>query len=376
MGEPLKFDYYYGIEAEQFSFYRVPRLLIKDERFKGLSSDAKLLYGLMLDRMSLSMKNGWLDDENRAYIIYTIDNMMEDLGCARATCVKVIKELDSDNGIGLIEKKRRGLGKPDIIYVKNFAAVVDKKTDETAANADKTTEVQNLNFKKFNNYTSGSSETEPQEVQNTDLQKFKIQTSRSSETELAEVQNTDPNYTDYNYTDYSQTEKNQTNNNYTDMSYTNPINQSVGSMDSAGSQEKDGMMDGIDTIDETNAYMALIRKNLEYEHHMKYDQYGDKEMYEEIYETVCDVVCVKRKTIRINGEDYPYELVKSRFLKLNSSHVEYVMGCMKGTVTKITNIRAYLITALYNAPSTMSHYYQQEVQHDMYGGGWAEKGIT
>ncbi len=376
MGEPLKFDYYYGVEAEQFSFYRVPRLLIKDERFKGLSSDAKLLYGLMLDRMSLSMKNGWLDDENRAYIIYTVDNMMEDLGCAKATCAKVIKELDSDNGIGLIEKKRRGLGKPDIIYVKNFAAVSDINPENTAANADKSTEVQNLNFKKFNNYTSGSSETEPQEVQKTDLQKFKKQTSRSSETELAEVQNTDPNYTDYNYTDYSQTEKNQTNNNYTDMSYTNPINQSVGSMDSTGSQEKDGMMDGIDMIDETNAYMALIRKNLEYEHHMKYDQYGDKEMYEEIYETVCDVVCVKRKTIRINGEDYPYELVKSRFLKLNSSHVEYVMGCMKGTVTKITNIRAYLITALYNAPSTMNHYYQQEVQHDMYGGGWAEKGIT
>ena len=72
MGDTINFDYYYGIEAEQFSFYRVPRLLIKDERFKGLSSDAKLLYGLMLDRMSLSMKNGWLDDENRAYIIYTV----------------------------------------------------------------------------------------------------------------------------------------------------------------------------------------------------------------------------------------------------------------------------------------------------------------
>ena len=146
------------------------------------------------------------------------------------------------------------------------------------------------------------------------------------------------------------------------MSYTNPINQSTGNADA------------IDVIDETSAYMALIRKNLEYEHHMRYDQ--DRDMYEEIYETVCDVVCVKRKTIRINGEEYPYELVKSRFLKLNSGHVEYVMGCMRETVTKITNIRAYLITALYNAPSTMSHYYQQEVQHDMYGGGWAEKGIT
>lgn len=97
MGNMMKFDYYYGIEAEQFSFYRVPRLLIKDERFKELSSDAKLLYGLMLDRMSLSMKNGWFDDENRAYIHYTLDNIMEDLGCAKEKCVKVLAELDSKN---------------------------------------------------------------------------------------------------------------------------------------------------------------------------------------------------------------------------------------------------------------------------------------
>ena len=120
MDKQLRFDYYYGIEAEQFSFYRVPRLLIKDERFKNLSSDAKLLYGLMLDRMSLSMKNGWLDSENRAYIYYTLEDIMEDLGCAKATCVKIIGELDSKKGIGLIEKKRQGLGRPDMIYVKNF----------------------------------------------------------------------------------------------------------------------------------------------------------------------------------------------------------------------------------------------------------------
>ena len=116
----IQFDYYYGAEAEQFSFYRVPRMLIKDENFKGLSSDAKLLYGLMLDRMSLSIKNGWFDDDNRAFIIYTIDNIMEDLGCGKDKAVKVVAELDQKKGIGLIEKVRRGLGKPDIIYVKNF----------------------------------------------------------------------------------------------------------------------------------------------------------------------------------------------------------------------------------------------------------------
>ena len=351
MGEPLKFDYYYGIEAEQFSFYRVPRLLIKDERFKGLSSDAKLLYGLMLDRMSLSMKNGWLDDENRAYIIYTIDNIREDLGCSKEKAVKVLAELDAAKGIGLVEKIRRGLGKPDIIYVKNF--IIDEGRKEPC-NTDVSTEVGKTDFKRSEKPTSRSQENRLQEVGKTDFSRSEKLTSRGRENQLQEVGESDPNYTDYN-----QIEKN-----YTDMSYTNPINQST------------GKADAIDAIDETSAYMALIRDNLEYEHHMKYEQYGEREMYEEIYETVCDVVCVKRRTIRINGEDYPYELVKSRFLKLNSGHVAYVMDCMKNTVTKITNIRAYLITALYNAPSTMSHYYQQEVQHDMYGGGWAEKGIT
>ena len=352
MGEPLKFDYYYGIEAEQFSFYRVPRLLIKDERFKGLSSDAKLLYGLMLDRMSMSMKNGWLDDENRAYIIYTIENIREDLGCSKEKAVKVLAELDASKGIGLIEKIRRGLGKPDIIYVKNF--IIQDEGRKEPSNADVSAEVGKTDFKRSEKPTSRSQENRLQEVGKTDFSRSEKLTSRGRENQLQEVGESDPNYNDYN-----QIEKN-----YTDMSYTNPINQST------------GKADAIDAIDETSAYMALIRGNLDYEHHMKYGQHGDREMYEEIYETVCDVVCVKRKTIRINGEEYPYELVKSRFLKLNSSHVEYVMGCMRETVTKITNIRAYLITALYNAPSTMSHYYQQEVQHDMYGGGWAEKGIT
>ena len=172
MSEILQLDYYYGIEAEQFSFYRVPRLLIKDERFKKLSSDAKLLYGLMLDRMSLSIKNEWFDEDNRAYIIYTIDSIMEDLGCAKATCVKIMKELDTENGIGLIEKKRRGLGKPDIIYVKNFSTITDAQTEEKSDNANKSTEVQKLNLKKSNMHTSRSSEIELQEVQDLEHQKF------------------------------------------------------------------------------------------------------------------------------------------------------------------------------------------------------------
>lgn len=342
MGEIIKFDYYYGIEAEQFSFYRVPRLLIKDNRFKGLSSDAKLLYGLMLDRMSLSMKNGWLDDENRAYIIYTIDNIMEDLGCGKDKAIKVLAELDTNKGIGLVERIRRGLGKPDIIYVKNF--VIIEENGEKPGNSKG---VEDYELQKSEKPTSRSGNVRVQEVGKADFKESEIPTLRSGEIRLQEVGESDPNYTNYNNTDLSQT---------------NPIYQS-----------SDDRMDG---TDEVLTYMELIKENLEYDYHMKYDSSNDRELFEDIYNLVCDVVCVKRKTIRIGGEDYPYELVKSRFLKLNHSHIEYVRGRLQETTTKITNIRAYLLTTLYNAPATISHFYQQEVQHDMYGGGWHEKGIV
>ena len=151
------------------------------------------------------------------------------------------------------------------------------------------------------------------------------------------------------------------------------INQSGMETEKAEPGKPDNGM--IDVMDDASAYMEIIKKNIEYGHHMKYGDWSDKGLYEELYEVICEIVCVKRKTVKVNGEDYPYELVKSKFLKLDSSHLEYVIGCMKETTTKITNIRAYMVTALYNAPNTMHHYYQQLVQHDMYGGGWEEKGL-
>ena len=121
-------------------------------------------------------------------------------------------------------------------------------------------------------------------------------------------------------------------------------------------------------MDEINAYMQIIRENIEYDYYVNYAQKNVRELAEELYQLICDVVCVKRTSIRIGGEDYPYELVKAKFLKLNQGHIEYVMECMKNTTSKIGNIRSYLITTLYNAPNTMNYYYQQEVQHDLYGG--------
>ena len=351
MSEILQLDYYYGIEAEQFSFYRVPRLLIKDERFKKLSSDAKLLYGLMLDRMSLSIKNKWFDDNNRAYIIYTINSIMEDLGCGKEKAVKVLAELDNTKGIGLVEKVRRGLGRPDIIYVKNFASSEGNVDKKETVNTDKIAEVGKSDFRKSENQTSRSQKTGLQEVGKTDLKKSENQTFRSSENETQEVGESNPNYNKYNKTDL----------NYIEESYINPITQS-------GSEKND-------VIDDVQKCIELIKENISYNHHMKYDSYGEKELYDELFQVICEVVCVRRPIIRVAGEEYPYELVKSRFLKLESSHLEYVIDCMKNTTTKITNIKAYIITALYNATTTINHFYQQEVNHDMYGGGWCKKDI-
>ncbi len=354
MGKGINFDYYYGLQAEQFSFLRVPKLLIKDKRFKGLSSDAKLLYGLMLDRMALSQKNEWFDAENRAYIYYTIDEIMDDLGCARATCIKIVSELDSKKGIGLIEKKRQGLGKPDIIYVKNFVISNSENPDEKPDDAGNSAEVQNLDFKEYNK-TSRSSENRLQEINPLDFLKSEKQISGSSKNEFQEIHNLNANNTDINKTDINNT------------------NLSINLSDYSKTKDCDEQIDKIDNQD-TAAYIDLINRNVRYDYHMMHDNEHDKALFEELYELICDVVYVRRKSLTIGCEVYPYELVKSKFLKLTDVHLEYVISAMQNTATKITNIKSYMLTALYNATNTMAHYYQQKAQFDL-NGGWREKGI-
>ena len=112
------FDYFYGQSGEMFSYFRVPKILFRDIKFKDLSTDAKTLYGILLDRMGLSVKNGWLDEQGRVYIIFPVQEVMDALGCADNKATKLFRELEK---FGLIEHKRRGLGKPNLIYVKNFA---------------------------------------------------------------------------------------------------------------------------------------------------------------------------------------------------------------------------------------------------------------
>ena len=306
MEKKMTFNYFYGTEADQFSFYRIPKALFTDSYFKDLSSDAKILYGLMLDRMSLSIKNQWFDDKNRAYIYFSIEDIMELLNCGRNKAIKSMRELDDETGIGLIEKRRQGFGKVKVIYVKTF---MPEKTDE----------------KKFGE----------------ELKKFKKQTSVENE-ESTEVYISNPNNTNL-----SDTEMNDNKSNH------------IISVD-----EK--RFDSDNRSEDYQAYENLVKETIDYES-LEVTHHDDMRQVDEIVNLIVETVMCKNDKILIASNWYPASLVKKKFLMLTYSHIEYVLHCMRGNTTKVKNIKKYLLAALFNAPSTMNGYYQAEVNHDMPG---------
>lgn len=130
---------------------------------------------------------------------------------------------------------------------------------------------------------------------------------------------------------------------------------------------------GMDRMGARECYREVILDNIEYSYLVQ-DSHIDREQLDEIVDLIVDTVCSARKVIRIAGDDYPAEVVKSRFMKLDSSHVQYVMDCMKDNTTYVRNIKKYLLAALYNAPTTINSYYSSLVQHDMYGDGQRGRG--
>lgn len=165
------FDYFYGQSGEMFSYFRMPKILFRDIKFKDLSTDAKTLYGILLDRMGLSVKNGWLDEQGRVYIIFPVQEVMDALGCADNKATKLFRELEK---FGLIERKWRGLGKPNLIYVKNFAdprcrnrgkngsGAADSAQQETAKSRGNKTEWNKTEGSEPDPFSSGA-EDEPDE---------------------------------------------------------------------------------------------------------------------------------------------------------------------------------------------------------------------
>lgn len=283
----IKFNYYYGKEAESFSFFRIPKLLFTDPIFSKLSSDAKVLYGILLDRMNLSMKNNWLDEENKVYIIFTIEEIAETMCCATQKATKILQELDDKKGIGLIEKKRLGLGKPNILYIKNF--IIQEPEKES------------------------SSKEKIEEITNQELCKSQC------------------NKTNLNKTEYSDTEYNNT----------SPI---------SPSEEKNIKGDLLSQKQnmEMEEIIKILKQNIDYAFLVK-EQSKDKEKIDLIIKVMAEAIQSKAD-IRINQRMIDFETVKEQFLSLQKEHINYVLLVLDENKRKITNLRAYLLSLLYNAP--------------------------
>ena len=289
-------DYYYGAQANQFSFIRVPTILFTDDQYKYVSAEAKVLYGILLRRMDLSAKNGWIDEKGRVYIICTVSEIMETMNCADNKATKLMNELEEK--CGLIERKRQGLGKPNLIYVKNFLSV-DNPVESR--------------FKSRDNHDSGVAE-------------ITIPVPSESRTSNKDQKDIDLSYTE------------------------NPIQ---------SGWDADGMS-------EYERYREWFRTELETDILML-DHPTEKETLDGILDILAETCSSRRKEIRIAGDDMPKEVVKGRLMKLNSLHIQYVLDCLHENTSEVRNIKQYLLAALFNAPATISPYYQNRVNHDFHG---------
>lgn len=289
----MNFEYFHVGDEYEFSFYRLPKELIRDPTWQDISMEAKVLYGCMLDRHELSAKNGWHDEKGRIFIYYTFEQICGDLHVSRKKAASMLDELE--NRAGLIIRSRQGQGKPNRIYVRRF-----HRRDH------------------------------PQMVSNGNFKEFPKETSESIRSELPEVSKRNANDTDIRKTELNKT-------------------------------------DLIIQPDAVDAMRDYFEKTCCFEALKKDDPWHAGEL-NAIKELLVDVCTTARPTIRISGEEKPAAVVISRLKKLNSSHIGYVMDCLQGNTTKITNIRQYLLAVLYNAPITMEHYYTALVHHDMAGG--------
>ena len=316
----LELAYFYGSEAEQYSFYRIPKVLLTDHRYKSVSMEAKVLYGLMLDRMGLSVRNGWLDSEGRVYIYFTLEDALAMLGCGKDKAVRLFKELDKSGGIGLIERRKQGQGKPTRIYVKNFTLPPDPEK-----------------------CTPSPAPEEPP-AQTSEIPKSALLESRSPDCGKSAANKTDKNKTELSDTELSI---------HPPAPATSPPRRQRG---------------GRDRIGQMDAYRALIHENISYGDLLRDHPY-DADLIDGYVELMVEVCCTGRETVRVNQDDIPAAVVRSRFLKLDREHILYVMESMQRNTTQVVNVRAYTLSALYNAPVTIGQYYTSQVSHDM-AQGW------
>ena len=343
----MEFSYYYGSQADQFSFIRIPKVMLTEELFSGLSIPAKVLYGVLLDRMTLSRKNAWFDEDNRVFIIYQIGEIQEDLGFSKKKAMELLAELEK---FGLLEKKRRGHGLPNILYVKSFMTGLDAgRTDSHVLTEGK------MNARGSETGTSGPESTCSRSAAEGTSRSPGLGTSRVTDPGLLRVPVSAPlkSKTEINHTDWNNIESDQ-------------IRSAPAQGELMTQMGSDAMRLEEDLSETIAAYRKLIRENIGYDDLLIAHPH-DRELVEGIADLILETVISRKEYMLIASSSYPAEVVRSKFLKLQYSHIEYVLFCMERNTTKVNNIKKYLLAALFNAPSTIDGYYRAEVNHDMYG---------
>lgn len=276
--------------------------------------------------MSLSRKNNWIDAHNRVYIIFPIDEIAEIMGVCHEKALNLLKELDDQSGIGLVRKKRRGLGLPSILYVKNFIVKGEQNTDRVP--------------------TSRSLENGIQEVGKTDIKKSENQTSANLKNRLLEVRNSDSNNIDINNTDMSYT-------------YDQSIDRSRAGIQNF-SPGADGLIDGIDR----NAVEEEVKKQIDYDCLISHPDISVVQMAEEIKDLMVDVLCGERSVVS-EGKRISEETARAAYRKITYEHIQYVMKSLVSYPDKISRIDRFLTTSLYNSVYTLTNSTFAGFEHDM-----------
>lgn len=379
-GEMMKFDFYYGEESEQYSFYSVPKMFFTCERFAGLSAMSKLLYGFLLDRMSLSRKRNWIDDKNRAYIKYSLNAITKDMGVSKNSVIKYMRELQE---FGLIMKYPNE-GMEDIIYVMDYSRVKqadtyssdDKQNDNVLyldsqssgaayktdtgqpdnappgfntvialSNRNDTKKIQDAGCK-GDSTLRGGSKFEPVQKMN----QFKNCTGSKSEL----VQNLHHPHKENDNNIYNNINNQSINQSNLSISHTGKIDR----IDKTGKQ-----ISGVNANTVYAHIRELVKQNIDYD--IMIERQECKDWYDEYYNLIVEVLTRQKDTIRISGEDYSADMVRERFMKLNGLDLQYVHEQMTRTTSDIKNIKAYLTKALFNAPTTRASYWESRVNHDL-----------
>lgn len=332
----IELDYFYGKEAEQFNFYRLPKILFTDIRYSKVSAEAKILYGLLLDRMCLSLKNGWVDNDNRVYIYFTLEDAMEMLNVGKDKGVKLFAELDCAKGCGLIRRKKQGLGKPAIIYVMNF---ISKSNPERC--------IENAESEECDLQTSEKTNSKV-------LICTEVQTSENSQSVLPEE--TESRVLENRSQEVGDSEGNDNKNKYNNIN-----NTYVSDTYPILSYQDDDAETSSDAAAEYIKYAKLIADNIDYD--ILKQNYGE-DMAAGVLELMTETVCSKKTVIVVASQEVPQSIVKSRLLKLDYTHIEYVFDCLKKGGNRVKNIKSYMLTMLYNSYATIGHYYTAEVAAD------------